>query len=49
MDLHLMIQCCVMNGYCPYNSPYNSPTEIYLICIIVILIIYMISDINYRR
>ena len=45
MDLHLMIQCCVMNGYCPYNSP----TEIYLICIIVILIIYTISDINYRR
>lgn len=38
----LMIECCLMNGYCPYYSL----NEFYLSCIIIILFIIVIDIIR---
>ena len=39
--MELMIECCVMNGYCPNG---NSRAELYLITIVTILVIIMMLD-----
>lgn len=38
--MELMIKCCLMNGYCPYNTT----NEMYLICIIIVLVCTIIID-----
>jgi len=40
MDLHLVIQCCLMNGYCPYYSL----NELYLTAVIIVLTLIIIID-----
>lgn len=40
MELNLMVQCCIMNGYCHYSSP----PELYLMFIVTILVIIMITE-----
>jgi len=38
-ELQLMIQCCLMNGYCPYTT-----TETYLLYTIIVLMFIMVVD-----
>ena len=38
-ELQLMVQCCLMNGYCPYNT-----TEMYLLGTIIVLIFIIVVD-----
>ena len=40
MELNLMVQCCLINDYCPYNTP----TELYVMCITIILGIIIIIE-----
>ena len=38
--MELMIHCCLMNGYCPYNTP----TEIYLMTLVIALLFVLFID-----
>jgi len=41
MNANLMLQCCFMNGYCPYG---NTQSEIFLVWVTTILILIMIGE-----
>ena len=38
--MELMIQCCLMNGYCPYNTP----IDIYLMSIAIMLLLFILIE-----
>lgn len=42
---NLMLQCCLMNGYCPYG---NSLGEIYIMYLTSILILIIIGETLYK-
>jgi len=39
-----MLQCCLMNGYCPYYSI----NELYLSCTVIILLLLIIIESIYK-
>ena len=45
MEVNLMIQCCLMNGYCPYG---NTLLEIYTMHLTSILILIIIAETIYK-
>ena len=40
MELNLMVQCCLINDYCPHNTP----AELYIMSISIILGIITIIE-----
>lgn len=40
----LMLECCLINGYCPYYSL----NELYLVCTVIVLLSIIVMDILRR-
>ena len=40
----LMLECCLINGYCPYYSL----NELYLVCTVIVLLSIIVMDIVRR-